>query len=100
MDITVKIRIRNILERYNIENSPTNFNKLAEVVNEKNIVIYQTILNLVPLCIITHENSYSLKFEIESNENKKLLEDIQQLFFTKILKVRPTDFRTNYFLQF
>ena len=98
MDFIIKNRIRNILQRYNIENSPTNFNKLAEVINEKNIFIYKAVLNLVSLCIITHENSYCLKFEIEIEKNKKLLEDIQQLFFTKIMNRRPTDFRSNLFL--
>ena len=98
MDFTIKNRIRHMLQRYNIENSATNFNKLAEVIHEKNIIIYQVILNLVSLCIIIHGNSYCLKIEIEIEKNKNLLEDIEKLFFVKIHNRRPTDFRSKLFL--
>ena len=98
MDTYTKIRIRNIINRSNINNTADNFNKLAEVINQKNIVLYQLILNIIKGCIIIHENHYCLKIEIEAESNKKLLEDIGKLFFIKIYKNRrSTDFRFNLF---
>lgn len=97
MDFTIKNRIRHIIERYNIENTTTNFNKLAEVIHKKNIIIYQVNLNLISKYIIIYENNYCLKIEIEAEKNKNLLEDIQKLFFTKIHNRRPTDFRSSLF---
>ena len=88
MDNYTKIRIRNLMNRYNINQTADNFNKLAEVINQKNIVLYQVILNIIKGCIIIHENHYSLKIEIEAEINKKLLEDIEELFFIKINKKR------------
>lgn len=81
MDFIMKKKITNLLKRYNIVNSSTNFNKLAEVLDQKDFVIYQVILKLAPLCIITHENDYCLKFEIEVEKNKELLEDIQVILY-------------------
>ena len=98
IDYRIKNIIRNTLNRYNINNTAENFNKLAKVINEKNILIYQLILNLIKGCIIIHENNYCLKIEIEAESNKKLLEDIGKLFFIKIYKNRrSTDFRFNLF---
>ena len=98
MDNYTKIRIRNLINPYNINNTADNFNKLAEVINQKNIVLYQLILNIIKGCIIIHENHYCLKIETEAESNKKLLEDIGKLFFIKIHKNRrSTDFRSNSF---
>ena len=98
MDYFTKNRINNIINRYNIEHTTNNFNKLAEVINQKNIILYQLILNLIKKCIIIHENNYCLKIEIEAESNKNLLEDMGKLFFIKIHHDRqPTDFRSALF---
>ena len=98
MDYFTKNRINNIINRYNIEHTTNNLNKLAEVINQKNIILYQLILNLIKKCIIIHENNYCLKIEIEAESNKNLLEDMGKLFFIKIHHDRrPTDFRSALF---
>ena len=100
MEQNVKKKIIDILATYNIKDTLNNFNKIREIlINGKKIDIYHKILQLAPLCIITNEHFYSLTCEIEISKNKQLLEDITKLFFTKVMKVLPTDFRSNLFLR-
>ena len=100
MDKNIKKKIRDILNDYNIEDEPINFNTIAEVLISNNTVkIYKKILQLAPLCILTNENFYSITCEIEIKKNKKLLEDIQKLFFTVILNRLPKDFRSSTFMR-
>ena len=100
MEQNVKKKIREILADYNIEDSPNNFNIVTQaLLYGKNIDIYHKILQLAPFCIITNENFHSLTCEIEISKNKQLLEDINKLFFIKIMKGLPADFRSNLFLR-
>ena len=92
MDKNIKKKIRDILNDYNIEDTPSNFNTIAEVLFSNNSVeIYKKILQLARLCIITNENFYSITCEIEIRKNKQLLEDIQKLFFIVILNQLQKD---------
>ena len=83
MDFTIKNRIRHIIERYNIENTTTNFNKLAEVIHKKNIIIYQVNLNLISKYIIIYENNYCLKIEIEAEKKQKFVGRHTKIIFYK-----------------
>lgn len=64
MDNVTKNKISNILYQYRIEENANNFNKLAEVIFQKEIDIYKVIFHLIDACIIISENNYSLKIEI------------------------------------
>ena len=44
MDFTTKNRIKHMLQRYNIENSATNFNKLAEVIHKRILLFIKSFL--------------------------------------------------------
>ena len=99
MDKNIK-KINGILNDYNIEDTPSNFNTIAEVLFSNNKVeIYKKILQLARLCIITNENFYSITCEIEIRKNKQLLEDIQKLFFIVILNQLQKDFRSGSFIR-
>ena len=100
MDKNMKKKIRDISNDYNIEDTPSNFNTIAEVLFSNNKVeIYKKILQLARLCIITNENFYSITCEIEITKNKQLLEDIQKLFFIIILNRLQKDFRSSSFFR-
>ena len=100
MDKNIKKKIRDILNDCNIEDTPSNFNTIAEVLFSNNKVeIYKKILQLARLCIITNENFYSITCEIEIRKNKQLLEDIQKLFFIVILNRLQKDFRSGSFIR-
>ena len=100
MDKNIKKKIRDILNDSNIKDEPINFNTIAEVLfNNNKVEIYKKILQLAPLCILTNENFYSITCEIEIKTNKKLLEDIQKLFFIVILNRLPKDFRSGTFMR-
>ena len=100
MGKNIKKKIRDILNDYNIEDRPSNFNTIAEVLFSNNKVeIYKKTLQLARLCIITNENFYSITCEIEIRKNKQLLEDIQKLFFIVILNRLQKDFRSGSFIR-
>lgn len=100
MDKNIKKKINDILNDYNIEDTASNFNTIAEVLFSNNKVeIYKKILQLARLCIITNENFYSITCEIEIRKNKQLLEDIQKLFFIVILNQLQKDFRSGSFIR-
>ena len=44
MDFTTKNRIKHMLQCYNIENSATNFNKLAEVIHKRILLFIKSFL--------------------------------------------------------
>ena len=97
MDNVTKNKISNILYQYRIEENANNFNKLAEVIFQKEIDIYKVIFHLIDACIIISENNYSLKIEICSESHRDLLEDLNKKFFIKVIHRRRADFRSNLF---
>ena len=82
--------------RYGIEEHMNNFNKIAEYINGKQIDLYKVIFSILENCIIVHENAYSLKVEICSEEYRHLLEDIRKKLFFEITR-RRVDFTSNLF---
>ena len=96
-----KKKIEQILINYNIQNTATNFNLIANsLLYGKKVDIYKKIIQLANYCIITDEkNEESFTSEILVSKNNRLLEDIQKLFAITIIGSIPSDFRSNLFLR-
>ena len=62
-----------------------NFNQLAEVIYQKEYVIYRKILLILENCRIINENLLSITAKIDSEEYRDLLEDITNKYFKKII---------------
>ena len=62
-----------------------NFNQLAEVIYQKEYVIYRKILLILENCRIINENLLSITAKFDSEEYRDLLEDITNKYFTKII---------------
>ena len=76
-------RINNYFYMYGIENTEENFEKLREVIKERNFIIYGRILYLIDNCEIIEEDSTRITIEIDLFEHRKLLEDLTNSFFYK-----------------
>ena len=86
-----KNRINNYICMYSIENTEENFKKLEQVIEKKRIyyiIIYKQILYMIDNCKIVEEDSTGIIVEIDLFEHRKLLEDLTNKFFTKILANR------------
>ena len=96
-----KKKIEQILINYNIQNTATNFNLIANnLLYGKKVDIYKKIIQLANYCIITDEKDEgSFTSEILVSKNNRLLEDIQKLFAITIIGSIPSDFRSNLFLR-
>ena len=95
-----KKKIEQILNNYNIENTPTNFNSITKILLDgKKVDIYKKIIQLANDCIITDENEESFTSEILISKNNRLVEDIQKLFAIRIMGSSSADFRSNLFLR-
>ena len=66
---------------FGIENTEENFEKLREVIKERNFIIYGRILYLIDNCEIIEEDSTRITIEIDLFEHRKLLEDLTNSFF-------------------
>ena len=76
-------RINNYFYMFGIENTEENFEKLREVIKERNFIIYGRILYLIDNCEIIEEDSTRITIEIDLFEHRKLLEDLTNSFFYK-----------------
>ena len=95
-----KKKINAILNNYNIEDTPTNFNAITKILLDgEKVDIYRKIIQLANYCIITDDNEDSFTCEIEISKNKRLLEDIQKLFVIRIMSPLASEFRSNLFLR-
>ena len=94
MEDVQKNQISNIMYRYGLENNLENFNKLANVINQKEYYIYKEIFTILENCKIVTEKLNSITIEICSEEYRYLLEDISKKFFFKIIRRRKVNFHT------
>ena len=77
--------------RYGIKETKENFEKLANVINKNKYLIYEQIFNLIENCRIINDDNYGLIIEIDSEENKHLLDDLTKIFFTRKLGQRRVE---------
>ena len=80
--------INNYFYMYGIENTEENFEKLREVIKERNFIIYHIILYMIDNCWVIEEDSTGITIEIDLFEHRKLLEDLTNSFFTKKISTR------------
>ena len=84
-------RINNYFCMHGIENTEENFEKLREVVKERNFIIYHKILYIIDNCSFIEEDSTGIAIEIDLFEHCKLLEDLTNSSFTKRISTRKIE---------
>ena len=85
-------RIDNYFDRYKIEKNEENFEKIKRVINLSQYHIYVEILDLIKGSeTIKNYNNHGLIIEIDSEENKDLLDDLVNKFFIKRLGQRRVE---------
>ena len=72
-------------------NRINNFKKLEKVIEERKLIIYRKILYLIENCQIIEEDSTGIIIEIDLTEHCKLLEDLNNSFFTKKISTRKVE---------
>ena len=84
-------RIKNYLSRYDLEDTEENFNILKKVIQKKEYLIYQEIFKLMETWRIIELKSNSITIEIDAENNKKLLDDINKKYFIKRIVQRKVE---------
>ena len=84
MDNVYKNKIHNYFYWYGIKETKENSEKL-ETVNKNKYLKNEQIFNLIENCWIINDDNYGLIKEIDSEENKHLLDDLTKIFFTRKL---------------
>ena len=72
---------------YYLEGTEENFNIIKKLIKKKKkkYLIYQEIFNLIKTCRKIESKSNSITIEIDAENNKKLLDDINKKYFIKKL---------------
>ena len=91
MDDVSRNRVSNLIYYYSIKNNEENFKKLAQVINKKDCYIYKQIIGLIDNCRIVSEDWSGLTVEIDLYKREKLLKDITEKFFIKIISTRKVE---------
>ena len=91
MDNVNKNKIHNYFYQHGIKENKENFEKLANVINKNKYLIYEQIFNLIENCQIIKNGNYGLIIEIDSEENKHLLDDLTKIFFIRKLGQRRAE---------
>ena len=73
-------RIKNFIYRYHVKDTAENFNKIREVIRQRKLYIYSTILYIIDNCRIVEEDSTVITVEVCLDEYRSLLEDLTNNF--------------------
>ena len=73
-------RIKNFIYRYHVKDTAENFNKIREVIRQRKLYIYSTILYIIDNCRIVEEDSTVITVEVCLDEYRNLLEDLTNNF--------------------
>ena len=84
-------RINNYIYRYRIKDTKENFNKIGEVITQREFYVYRKILYMIDNCRIIEEDSTGITVEICLEEHRELLEDLTKSFFTKKISTRRVE---------
>ena len=84
-------RINNYIYRYRIKDTKENFNKIGEVIKQREFYVYCKILYMIDNCSIIEEDSTGITVEICLEEHRELLEDLTKSFFTKKISTRRVE---------
>ena len=76
-------RINNYIYRYRIKDTKENFNKIGEVITQREFYVYRKILYMIDNCRIIEEDSTGIMVEICLEEHRELLEDLTKFFLQK-----------------
>ena len=91
IDNVNKSKIHSYFYQYGIKETKENFEKLANVINKNKYLIHEQIFKLIENCQIINNNNYGLIMEIDSEENKHLLDYLTKIFFTRKLGQRRAE---------
>ena len=78
-------RINNYIYRYRIKDTKENFNKIGEVITQREFYVYRKILYMIDNCRIIEEDSTGITVEICLEEHRELLENLTKSFLQKNL---------------
>ena len=84
-------RIHNYIYMYGIQDTEENFNKIGEVIKQRKFYICCRIFYIVDNCRIIEEVSTGITTEICLFEQRELLEDLTNPFFTKKISTRKVE---------
>ena len=84
-------RIHSYFYMYGIEETEENFEKLEEVIENKEFRIHHKILYMVDNCGIVEEDSTGITIEIDLLQHHKLLDDLTNNFFAKKISARKVE---------
>ena len=73
---------------YGIQETEENFKNLKEMIENREFVIYQKLLYIIDNCWIAEEDWSGITLEIDILEQRKLLDDLANKFFTKKISTR------------
>ena len=76
-------RINNYIYRYRIKDTKENFNKIREVITQREFYVYRKILYMIDNYRIIEEDSTGITVGICLEEHMELLEDLTKTFFYK-----------------
>ena len=76
---------------YGIQETEENFKKLEEMIENREFIIYQKLLYIIDNCWIAEEDWSGITLEIDISEQRKLLDDLVNKFFTKKISTRKVE---------
>ena len=76
---------------YGIQETEENFKNLKEMIENREFVIYQKLLYIIDNCWIAEEDWSGITLEIDILEQRKLLDDLANKFFTKKISTRKVE---------
>ena len=81
-------KVHNYFYMYGIQETEENFKKLEEMIENREFIIYQKLLYIIDNCWIAEEDWSGITLEIDILEQRKLLDDLANKFFTKKISTR------------
>ena len=85
--------IKNFIYRYNVKDTAGNFNKIREVIRQRKLYIYRTILYIIDNYRKVEEDSTGITVETCLDEHRNLLEDLTNNIFTKKIRTRKVEIK-------
>ena len=76
-------RINNYIYQYCIKDTKENFNKIGDVITQREFYVYRKILYMIDNCRIIEEDSTGITVETCLEEHRELLEDLTKFFLQK-----------------
>ena len=83
--------IKNYLWKYGLEENEENYNALKNVIRKKEGFIYEEIFKLIDTCRIIKSESKLIIIEIDTENNRELIDDLTKNIFMKNINQRRAE---------